>query len=403
MSSPRTANVDIVYNGKNITTKLSKFIKSFSYTDVASGESDSITLKLHNIDKRWLNKWLPTKGDELAAKIITNNWIQEGKKATLNCGEFVLDDLAFSGRPLTASIGGLSIPAKESFKETERTKTWESVTIESIAKDIAKRSGIQLYYDADTIHLESVEQSGTDCEFLYSLCETYGLSMKVFSSKIIIFDEEDYEIKAPVTTIYETQMLSWNYKDVMAGTYTGAKISYTDGKKAKDITIKVGSGNRILTVNKKADNLKDAELIAKAAINHANKKMTTLKITMVADPSIVATSNVMISGLGKLDGKYAVDKVTHNIGSGYTMNLDLRKIYNRIGSNRKQASSGREYIVKKGDTLWSISKAHYGSGAKYMNIYSANKEVIESAAKARGKESSNKGSLIFEGTKLIIP
>jgi phage protein D len=408
MSDPRKVSVSIQYNGKNITAKLAEFLSKFSYTDVASGESDSISINLHNIDKRWLKNWIPSKGDQMIAKIHTKNWNKEGDKKTFKCGSFTIDDYGFKGRPLTATIGAVSIPAMESFKTTERTKTWESITIESVAKEIAKRARISLYYEAKSVKINSLEQSKqTDSAFLYSICESYGLAMKVYSNKIILFDEETYESKKSVVTIKETDMISWSYQTTLTKTYTGAEISYTDASTEKDINVKVGSGsdNRILKLNQKCDSIQDAELKANAAVNSANKKMTTMKITIKANTKIVASSNVTIKGLGKLDGKYAVDKVVHNIGSGYTMLLDLRLIQVRIGvkSNIKSLSlKDDQYIIKKGDTLWIISKKVYGSGEKYMEIYNENSDVIEAAAAKHGKANSNNGSVLYEGTVIKI-
>ncbi len=331
MSEPRKANVSIQYNGKNVTTKLSEVLKSFGYIDVACGESDSISISLSNINKKWLNKWIPEKGDTLTAKIITKNWVKDGDSKTFNCGSFTIDDYSFEGRPLSTVIEALSIPVKESFKTTERTKTWNSVTIESIAQEIAKRAKVSLSYEGPTIKIKAIEQSGqTDSEFLYRICESYGLAMKVYSNKIVIFDEEKYEKKASVVTINEEDMNTWSYRTTLTKTYTGAEMSYTDASSGKDIVVKVGSGSRILRINEKADSLKDAELKAIAKVNNANKKMTTMKVTIMANTKIVASSNVTIKGLGKLDGKYAVDKVRHTVGKGYTMQLDLRRIQNRI-------------------------------------------------------------------------
>lgn len=406
MSNPRKANVSVQYNGKNVTTKLTDYLSSFSYTDVASGESDSITFKLSNIDKRWITTWLPVKGDKIIANIITQNWSKDGDKKTFKCGSFTIDDLSFSGPQLSGNIGAVSIPAMESFKATERTKTWKSVTIESIAIEIAKRSKIKLIYTAGNIKINSIEQSNqTDCSFLYELCESYGLAMKVYSDKIVIFDESTYENKKSVVTIKASELLTWNYNTKLTRTYTGAEIKYTNASTDKDIKIKVGTGNRILKINEKADNLKDAELKAMAKVNNANKKMTTMKITIKANTKIVASSNIRISGLGKLDGKYAVDKVTHTIGTGYTMKLDLRLIQNRIGDNtgKTSTSGGTEYTIVRGDTLWDLSKKHLGSGENYMQIYNANKEIIEAAAKKHGLTNSSNGYYIYPGTKIIIP
>ena len=49
------------------------------------------------------------------------------------------------------------------------------------------------------------------------------------------------------------------------------------------------------------------------------------------------------------------------------------------------------YVIEKGDTLWGISAKLLGNGAKYQEIFEANKEVIEDP------------DLIFPGQKIRIP
>ena len=59
MANPRKTVPDLNFNGKNVNTELEDYLKSVEYTDVASGESDSIKIKLQNISLRWLNGWYP--------------------------------------------------------------------------------------------------------------------------------------------------------------------------------------------------------------------------------------------------------------------------------------------------------------------------------------------------------
>ena len=48
---PRKATASVSYNGKRIDTKLAEYLQSFSYTDVASGESDSLSLNINDRDR----------------------------------------------------------------------------------------------------------------------------------------------------------------------------------------------------------------------------------------------------------------------------------------------------------------------------------------------------------------
>lgn len=69
-----------------------------------------------------------------------------------------------------------------------------------------------------------------------------------------------------------------------------------------------------------------------------------------------------------------------------TQKLTVKKV-NKNGKTQKVASVKKEretnnapkaktYTVKQGDTLWAISAKYLGSGAKYMTIYNANRNVL---------------------------
>lgn len=65
---------------------------------------------------------------------------------------------------------------------------------------------------------------------------------------------------------------------------------------------------------------------------------------------------------------------------------------NTSSSNNTGSTSGNKiYIVKKGDSLWKISKKYYGKGSQWKKIADANKKLIKNP---------NKLSI---GWKLIIP
>lgn len=55
------------------------------------------------------------------------------------------------------------------------------------------------------------------------------------------------------------------------------------------------------------------------------------------------------------------------------------------------AAEGRTYTVQSGDSLWKISEAMYGSGAKYKHIFEANRDILDDPDR------------IFPGQVLKIP
>lgn len=415
MSRARRASISVTYEHVNITDEIAGSVKTLTYTDVASGESDSLSLSLQDRERRWMGSWAPKKGDHISASASFQDWDGEGDSWGIFCGSFEVDDISISGPPPSCTIGAVSIPRSTAFNEEERTKNWEEVTVKEIAEEIASRAGISLHYEAEDIPVWSMEQDKqTDCKFLYSVCEKYGLAMKVFAEKIVIFDEAAYEAAPPVITLnYEDFSAGYQYKSTLEGTYTGAKIAYSDPITGEDHIVTVGGGDRIKEINEEADSAADAQKKAIAALNNANKKDTTFSGTVKAKKELLASRCIRISGFGQPDGIYYLDKVVTKIsGSGASQqSINAHKIGYRMDNAtvlidempEETETDGGEYTVVKGDTLWKIAKQTLGTQTRYAEIYDLNKDVIEKTAQGKGKKNSSNGHWLFQGTTLKIP
>ena len=367
--TPRQASVNVTYSKKVKSKKaggtkkrsaavMAEYNEGFTYTDPASGESDTVSITLDNVDLRWANKWMPRKGDKLTAKIIRKSWEKAGKKDTFYCGKFCIDDLSYTGPELTCTIGGVSVPEGNAFRSTCRSKTWKKATLKEIAAGISKRYHLKLQYIGGTIKLGTIEQNNeTDSAFLKKVCDNYGMAIKIYCGKIVIYDKGTFEARKPVVTLKKADLQEWSYNTTLVGTYTGARIKYTSGKNSKELKCVVGGGKRILNINEKAESLQEAQLKACAKVNAENEKAVTMSVTIMANRRIAAGSTIRIKGLYRLSVKYFVDKVTHNIGSNeaYTMALELHKCQKRI----KKASSAKKKQGQPG-TAAKKTKANTG-------------------------------------------
>ncbi|MCD8364781.1 MAG: hypothetical protein LUC83_03010 [Clostridiales bacterium] len=390
LADPRKASASLRFNGKNVTQTIKPYLESVTYTDVASGDSDQLDINLQNIDGNWLNKWYPTKGDKVSGSFLFENWESAGKDKTLSLGTFTMDEISFTGGPMVAKFGCVAVPAKEAFRIRERTKTWTNVTVKSIATEIAKRYSLKLTYSASSIKISSLEQTDkTDCSFLFEVCETYGLAMKIYSGGIQIYDQTTLEKKSAVATINRQSFAddNWTYTDSLLGTYTGARISYKSSSDNDEISVYIGlikenaSGSRVLKISETADSQSDAYYKAAAKVNQSNEEATTISGNIFPNPKIVAGVCIKITGMGKANGKYFVDKVKTEIGSsGTTQEITAHKCQTRLkytpaSTAKKSTSSTKTYKV--GDVV------QFKGGKHYVSSYSGAKGYTAKAGPAK--------------------
>lgn len=328
MTRMRKASVVITYNGEDITLQLQQKTDKFTYCDPESGSSDDISLSVVDSDEKWINEHFPSLEDKIEAKISVSDWCCQGDNRTLRCGVFIIDDPGFSGPPCKVSFKAVSKPAEGCFTATKRTQTWENVTVQNMAQEIAERSGLSLQYEADNIKITSKEQNEqVDSEFLRTTCEEYGLSLKIYSNRLVVFDREKYKAAEPIAVLCRKDYIKWSYNATLAGTYTGGTMKFTDPDTEEEIEAKVGTDKRLLSVSGKADSQADAERKIKATVNKANEDSFTLSLTVFGNPDMVSSQCVTVGELGVANGKYYIKKATHSIGSsGYTTALEMCKV-----------------------------------------------------------------------------
>jgi phage protein D len=267
---------------------------------------------------------------------ITAYHIKKKKKKFVNSQKFHADKFSYTGAPGQLTLQGISVPKNSAFSKTPKSKTWKSTTLKSIAEQICNKAGIKLHYSAGSIKIKKVEQSdATDLSFITSQCETYGLGIKIYADKLIIFREADYEEKEPVATIDSGDVIEGSFSaDVeLIRTYTGFKFTYkVDKKEVKDSYYFKNVKPKILVDVGECDNKEDGYLKGKAKVNEANKDMITISFQIPGDYRIMATSTIELSGYGHLDGKYYVKQVRHEYSAdnGYIQTIEARKVIDRL-------------------------------------------------------------------------
>lgn len=394
MGYVRRASPRVKFNGKNVTVDLAAYLKLIEYDDPAEGESDTVSIELHNIGMRWLKAWAPVKGDKVEAGALFRGF--SGGKTAVNFGTFILDSVKYKGGPISLTIGAISQPITSGFASTKQSIQWKNVQLREICQKICDKYKLTLIFEAQDIPIQAIEQSQeADADFMKKLAEKFSLKLKVFNNKVILYDVATYEKRGAVATLTRGSFIddNWEYDSELDGVYEACEISYSNPSNNQDIKVRVGkppsykseagfsaadphtgtAGQdtvRCIYINDKCDTEQEARQKALAALNDANRGITTLSGDITLNTSIFATSVVNVKGMGVIDGKYYVKRMKLFIDPdrGSYQHIETYKIYPQVtdqpAAQQNAAATVGAVVNFKGGT-------HYVSSYKGSKGYTA--------------------------------
>ena len=360
----RNTLIHIVYEGKDISRDIAPFLLTFTFTDNEGGKSDDLAISLEDKNFAWLLDWTPEKSDTITASIIKSDG---NRLSTLPCGTFSVDQIDYSSPPSVLTIKAVSASVSKKARREKHSRSWENTTLRGVLSDLAADNGLALFWDsAGNGTLERIEQiEQSDLEFMKSLCDDYGLAVKIQDSRVVVYDLEEYEERSSVDKITreDKRLISWKFSTKTAKTYKGARVTYHDPVKhedyeAEDIDDYQEGSEEWLEIHERVESQGDAQRVAHKRLHEANRAEITGSIVLMGDVRFLAGVNVDLDDFGNFSGKYSITKATHKVdSSGYTTTLELSQ-----GKSSKAKTKARKKARKsKGatSTLYYEGSRHY--------------------------------------------
>lgn len=351
----RRAWLIVTYNGKDISESLAQYVLSFSYTDNLTGQVDDISITLEDRAELWEADWMPERGDTLDITICTYNWSDlYSEEQDLQLGKFEIDELEVSSAPnvVTIKAVAISIGDDSTLRSTLRSHTWENISVQKAANDIAWQNGMKLqWYCDDNPNIDKLEQNDeSDLDVLQKICDDAGFALKVTTDTIIIFDVEKFEKEDvyaeyyhPGTTILnivENQskpvqtdaILNYSFKAKIRDVYKKCHVKYAKDKDksviestfvAPDKKEKEGA---TLEVHQQVSSQAEADRLAKKKLREKNCEEFTGSFSSDGNIGLCAGETIEMLGFGNFSGKYIITQTKHDISSsGFTSSVEIRK------------------------------------------------------------------------------
>lgn len=351
----RRAWLIVTYNGKDISESLAQYVLSFSYTDNLTGQVDDISITLEDRAELWEADWMPERGATLDITICTYNWSDlYSEEQDLQLGKFEIDELEVSSAPnvVTIKAVAISISDDSTLRSTLRSHTWENISVQKAANDIAWQNGMKLqWYCDDNPNIDKLEQNDeSDLDVLRKICDDAGFALKVTTDTIIIFDVEKFEKEDvyaeyyhPGTTILnivENQpkpvqtdaLLNYSFKAKIRDVYKKCHVKYAKDKDksviestfvAPDKKEKEGA---TLEVHQQVSSQAEADRLAKKKLREKNCEEFTGSFSSDGNMGLCAGETIEMLGFGNFSGKYIITQAKHDISSsGFTSSVEIRK------------------------------------------------------------------------------
>lgn len=338
----RRGRLEVIYEGKDITKDIKDSIIDCNYRD-SINEFDTIDLTLEDRKNLWIGDWFPKKGDKLEIKYVLNDWDSKGIKEHL-LGIFFIDNIDYSGPPSTVNLRGISVDIVSNIMDGKEYKAWEQVTIKKIAEDIAKKCDIELICDFkfNRVYNRVEQKLESDYTLLKRLCREAGITVKLYSNKLILFEEAEYEKNDPVINLTKSDCLDYRFSIDDTDTYSGCRISYYDYVLDKKIehtfNTKQRPGykkntQRILFINEdvapkgetKEEKKEYLLKIAQKELREKNKLGTTGSFNLKGlEKQLSAGDIIKISSFGRFDGNYIITEISTNFAE-YQHSIAMRK------------------------------------------------------------------------------
>ncbi|MGO4540380.1 phage late control D family protein [Paenibacillus sp. 2TAB19] len=333
----RRAEVVITYNGHDISSSIATSLLDLSYTDNPSGQIDDLQISLQDRERKWQGPWNPVDGDTIAASIRTIDWNGRNEIESLPLGTFEVDSVSLSGPPDVVQIKALSLPSGTAVRRESRTKGWEKVRLKTVADEIAKRSKLKLIYEVEDNPLyERLEQSNqSDLAFIVDLCIKEGIAVKAASGNLVLFDEAAYENRAAVATLTREgrSVVSYGFEwSASLAAYRACQLTYSDSAKGKEYKVLytppgAPASGPVLKVNENVGSEAEALRVARNRLRDENKNFGRASLSLVGNIRMAAGLTIDLSGWGRYDGKYIIERATHFVGgSGFTTGLEIRRV-----------------------------------------------------------------------------
>ncbi len=300
--SSKTVKVTILSNGINFLTNI-KDLVNLTLIDNIGAYSDELTFTVTN------SYFRPKIEDKLELYINFTYY-----------GTFIIHQTIRTKHHLT--IKATSSNFSNKLKE-KKSRTWEKIKLCDLIAKIAKEHGLKHKCDIKGYIVHLAQESESDLNLLIKLSKDYHAKFNIKNDTLIFIN---FGVdKVPSFFVLESECQNYTITHTTKPAYKSAKAIWHDTKTNKTKEVVVGKGEPQLKIKDTFKNSAEAKTKVKAMLKNITQGTIKGRLKIYGQ-EFRAGATLKLIGFLEEDGLYSIDKVTHNISSNYTVDVEFSKI-----------------------------------------------------------------------------
>lgn len=368
----------VLYNNRNITNDISKYMLSLTYSDKVKGESDEVEIELEDVDELWKNNWYPEKGAKLTVTI-----------GTLKCGVFEIDEIEIKGPPDTVTIRGMATGITNTLR-TKKSDANENKTLKQIAQKIADRNGFDMFENLPgsipyLTFTRSTQNKETDLAYLKRISQDNGVVFSVKDNKMVFDSIYNLENRKESFTVDKTDIIAYSLKDKADGMVKTASVKSKNAKKNASVSTNLEfekykqenpaynappvTNQDAYVSSSRVENTQQAEVKAKAIMHTSASNQQTGTIEFQFNPLACAGNNFKVTGIGLLSGKYHITSSSHRLdkSGGCVSELQVKRL--RTPSKNEQITKKKKKSQPNNVSVFAMKNVNI-DGINQISVFS---------------------------------
>lgn len=239
----------------------------------------------------------------------------------LKCGTFYVQAVSrIDNKSLKIVATAIKFNSKQKDKKSHH---YQNTKLSSVVKLVSKRLGYKVKFSSKDTTIKSLYQTNeSDINFLYRLAEEHNSLFSVKNKVVYFVDRDDKNL--PVTIVDITKAKSSTITHTAKTFYKSCEATFYDSKLAKDVKVRVGSGEPLLKIKGSYKDKAEARLKAQKKLGEVLKGVVRGDLVIKGKKIYAGTMLKLLNTYNNEDDKkFYIKSCKHTFSRAHSWQIEV--------------------------------------------------------------------------------